>query len=70
MVERTKGREELGRAVGDFRRRYFHRDLDLRLDGPQTIGEEAEHGRAADRRRGPRKGMGRTGVRSKVSTGG
>lgn len=26
-------------VVGSFRRRYFHGDLDLRLDGPQTIEE-------------------------------
>lgn len=39
MVEKTKDREELGVAAGSFRRRYFHGDLDLRLDGPQTIEE-------------------------------
>lgn len=38
MVEKTKDREE-SRVVGSFRRRYFHGDLDLRLDGPQTIEE-------------------------------
>lgn len=38
MVERTKDREEPG-VAGNFRRRYFHGDLDLRLDGPQTIEE-------------------------------
>lgn len=32
MVEKTKDREEPG-VVGSFRRRYFHGDLDLRLDG-------------------------------------
>lgn len=26
-------------ARGGFRRRYFHEDLDLGLDGPQTIQE-------------------------------
>lgn len=26
-------------VAGSFRRRYFHGDLDLRLDGPQTIEE-------------------------------
>lgn len=39
MVEKTKDREEPGVAAGSFRRRYFHGDLDLRLDGPQTIEE-------------------------------
>lgn len=36
--ERSKDREEarVARGVG-FRRRYFHRDLDLGLDGPQTV---------------------------------
>lgn len=38
MVERTKDREKPG-VAGNFRRRYFHGDLDLRLDGPQTIEE-------------------------------
>lgn len=38
MVEKTKDREESG-VAGSFRRRYFHRDLDLGLDGPQTIEE-------------------------------
>lgn len=26
-------------VAGNFRRRYFHGDLDFRLDGPQTIEE-------------------------------
>lgn len=65
-----KERKVVKRAwPGGFRRRYFHRDLDLRLDEPQTIrGEDGT--RTRRRQKGGRKGMGRTGVRSKVSTGG
>lgn len=33
-----KDREEPG-VAGNFRRRYFHGDLDLKFDGPQTIEE-------------------------------
>lgn len=69
MVEKTKDREEPG-VAGSFRRRYFHGDLDLRLDGPQTIEERRNMDADRAGREGTRRQRNGLRVRSKVSAKG